>query len=50
VATHADELDRLGEDLMTKFLELASPEKVTVYLHICQCHMGDLVLKWGGLL
>eukprot|EP00873_Tetraselmis_striata_P029502 jgi/Tetstr1/449766/TSEL_036831.t1 len=50
IEAHAKELEQLGATFMAAFLETATDENVTVYMHLMACHMGDLVRQWGGLM
>jgi hypothetical protein len=49
---HAHEIDNVGAQFMAACLNLgvAADSRVTVYMHIMACGMGDLVSEWGGLM
>jgi succinate dehydrogenase flavin-adding protein (antitoxin of CptAB toxin-antitoxin module) len=50
VETHVRELDNLGARFMAANLEAAAESRVTVFMHIIECNMGDAVREWGGLM
>jgi hypothetical protein len=50
VEAHTHELDSLGAQFMAAYVEAAADSRVTVYMLIMACHIGDLVRGWDGLM